>query len=92
VGADINLAFCRKLLQETFREVRAFEPRAMAGDAGAIRLRVGSASPTWLFQLPALPFYRSTTAFSWTGRADNAYHAKARGWSAWLEKYGRGKA
>jgi len=84
---DVNLAFCRKLLSVTFAEVKAFEPKAMARDAGAMRLV--TFRNTWFFQLPAMPFYRSKTAFSWTGRADNSYHAKAQGWSAWLEKYGR---
>jgi len=85
--SDVNLAFCRRLLSTTFAEVKAFEPKAMARDAGAMRLV--TFRNTWFFQLPAMPFYRSKTAFSWTGRADNAFHAKAQGWSAWLEKYGR---
>jgi hypothetical protein len=29
--------------------------------------------------------------FYWQGHADNAYEAKARGWTAWLQKMGKGE-
>lgn len=82
LGGLSNLAFCRKLLAVTFAEVRAFEPKAMAKDAAAMKLV--AFRNTWFFQVPDRPWYGG--AFSWTGRADNAYHAKAQGWAAWLAK------
>ena len=80
---NVNLVFCRKFLTVTFREVQAFEPRARARDAAVIKLV--SFRNTYFFELPDRPWYRGH--FSWTGRADNAFHAKALGWSDWLHQH-----
>lgn len=84
---DVNLAFCRRLLSNTLVEVKEFEPKARAGDMAAIRL-----SDHWIAQLPLRSWYAEPPQqFLWSGRADNAFHAKAQGWAAWLDKKRREK-
>lgn len=72
---DINIVFSRTLLAQLKPALERAVKR-MFKDAWV--WRVGRQS--WEFHGP--------DGFYWHGRADNAYEARYKGWSAWLEKKG----
>lgn len=74
---DVNVDICRSLLSEIHKEVKAFNAKInLKKDAW-----VYSFGRTWEFHGP--------DEFYWHGRAANAYDARYKGWSAYLEKKGR---
>jgi hypothetical protein len=73
---DINTVFTRELLKRVHAEVKAAHP--------AINLRAAAwvwhdGHRHWEFHGPG--------EFYWSGRAYNAYEARAYGWMAWLERH-----
>lgn len=75
---DINIAFSRGLLAQIAPEVKAAGKRVFK-DAW-----VWSAGRDhWEFHTLATD---TGTGFYWHGRASNAYEARYKGWSAWLER------
>jgi hypothetical protein len=81
--ALVNLTFCRLLLRRTFAEVRELCPRARSRDMSAIKVPSGD----WYAEIPDRPWYDGR--LSWTGRADNAFHAKAEAWMAWINRHNK---
>lgn len=84
VETKTSLDFCRRLLTVTWAEVKKEIPEARARDASVTGGGIGLGSH-WFFQLPDRPYYGG--GFSWSGRAENAYHAKANGWDEFLRQY-----
>lgn len=76
---DINIAFSRALLAQLRGPVRGVGKR-LVRDAWVWH----AGRDHWEFHGP--------DEFYWHGRADNAYEARYKGWSAWLEKQGRAAA
>jgi len=72
---DINISFSRALLAQIVPAVKAAGKRTMKD--GWVR-NVGR--DHWEFHGPG--------EYYWHGSADNAYEARYKGWSAWLEKSG----
>jgi hypothetical protein len=72
---DINIAFCRLLLSQITPEIRA---------AGK---RVYKDAWVWTGDGRQWEWHGPETAI-WYGRADNAYDARFKGWSSWLDKQG----
>lgn len=72
---DANLAFCRRLLSLTLREVTPMT--TVAERKSAWVYQHSGFRNSWEFHGP--------DDFYWDGTADNAYHARARGWNAWLD-------
>ena len=72
---DINIAFCRSLLTEVHRDVKAFSPNT----------RVRKDAWVWNAGRDHWEFH-SPDNYYWHGKADNAYEARANGWRAWLVK------
>lgn len=79
--SDLNITFCRALLAQTMERVRRHTTPALREKAWVYKTARGQ----WEFQGPN-PDGR-VNQFYWFGRADNAYEARAKGWSAWLEKF-----
>lgn len=73
---DINVVFCRHLLSEATKLVKAFRPNVQLKCAWVYHF----GRDHWEFHGPE--------AFYWHGSADNAYDARYKGWMAWLEKQG----
>ena len=74
---DINVAFCRTLLAAAHRDVKAFDPGINPRRAAWVWC---GGRDQWEFHGP--------DDYFWHGRADNAYHARYRGWVAWLKAKG----
>ena len=75
---DINLVFSRAMLSRIHKDVKAFRPTInLRKDGWVWRGHRGR----WEFHGPD-GFYEGSL------RADNAYHAKYIGWSAWLTAQG----
>lgn len=72
---DINIAFCRALLAQAHELVREHAPGVKLRSAWVY----GYGREQWEFHGP--------NEFYWNGRAGNAYHARYKGWMAWLAKY-----
>lgn len=72
-----NVIFCRNYLRVVFQRVKQTCPLAKARDAGVVRTALG----VWVFELNGECY---GGYFYWECSADNAYHAKAKGWEAWL--------
>ncbi len=68
-----NMQFCRLLYQQVIDDVRKVFPLVKLREA-----KVNKFGETWEFIGPE--------DFLWEGKADNAYHARAQGWRAWLAK------
>ena len=71
---DIDVVFCRHLLAQLKPALRAARVR-MFRDGWVY----GYGHDHWEFHGPH--------NFYWNGRAANAYDARFKGWSAWLEKF-----
>jgi hypothetical protein len=70
---DINIRFCRHLLKEVHADVKSHFPEInLHRDAWTGNAGGG------LFE------FHGPDKFYWHGRADNGWHARALGWSAWL--------
>jgi hypothetical protein len=74
---NINIAFCRTLLAAAHRDVKEFAPDTNLRDACVW----SSGRHQWEFHGP--------DKFYWHGRADNAFHARYRGWVAVAQGEGR---
>lgn len=72
---DIDISFSRALLAQVIPAVKA---------AGK---RVTKDAWVWHFNRDHWEFH-GPDDFYWNGRAGNAYEARYKGWSAWLEKQG----
>jgi hypothetical protein len=78
---DINVIFCRALLQAVLKDVRPRLPQGFElRDAWVYHSHFG-----WEFHGPAVAPGRN---FYWHGEADNAFDARAKGWQAWLNQHG----
>ena len=75
-----NSDFCRRLLSWTLADVKREIPEARARDAGAVKNYTNS----WTFELPDRPHYLG--GYTWQGRADTAWHAKAKGWASFMDR------
>ena len=73
---DINVTFCRTLLKLVMEDVRLETTAQQRKDAWVYECMPGH----WEFHGP----YK----FYWHGSADNAYDARAKGWSAWMSHNG----
>jgi hypothetical protein len=74
--SDLNLVFSRLMLKRMHAEVKTYFPSTnLIKDAW-----VWNSRRHWEFHGPE--------KFYWSGRADNAYHARYKGWSAWLQHKG----
>lgn len=73
---DINIRFSRALLSSVQARVEALFPESNRAGAWVHR----NDRQHWEFHGP--------DEFYWYGQADNAYHARALGWEAWLRKQG----
>lgn len=72
-AASVNLAFCRALLRQVVPGVKAAGKRVNK-DAWVWH----AGRDHWEFHGP--------DDYYWHGSADNAYEARYKGWSAWLQK------
>lgn len=81
---DVNLKFCRILLKGVVADVRKHYPATKVSDAAVLKMSGGGTNQWWLFEYmdPAVG------RFAVELQADNAYHARAEGWSKWLEAKG----
>lgn len=70
---NINTVFCRGLLRLVMVDVKERTTPKQRKDAWVYRVD----SSTWEFHGP--------DKYYWYGSADNAYDARAQGWSHWLE-------
>ena len=73
---DINVKFCRALLAAVMADVAAHT----TAEQRKIAYVYHFTGDSWEFHGPK--------GFYWHGSADNAYHARAQGWQAWLRKEG----
>ncbi len=71
---DINVAFSREVLKETMVDIKRVTSPKERKDAWVWKSQFGS----WEFHGPE--------GYYWFGDADNAYDARAKGWTAWWEK------
>lgn len=80
---DINVRFCRLLLAALVEEFRAEFPKVRTNKHAWV-YHFGRSD--WEFQGakdgPAAGFY-------WSGKADNAYDARYKGWTAWRNEQKR---
>lgn len=74
---EINIAFCRRLLELVHKDVKAFRPT----------INLKKDAWVWHFHKDHWEFH-GPDEFYWHGSCDNAYDARAQGWTAWLEKMG----
>lgn len=79
---DINIIFCRKLLELVHVDVRKHYLTVKCENIGVRKLLQlawvwKDGRDCWEFHGPG--------NYYWHGRADNAYDARAKGWNAWLE-------
>jgi hypothetical protein len=70
----INISFCRALLSAVHRDVKAFAPE----------INLQKDAWVWCAGRDHWEFHGPKNDFYWHGGADNAYDARAKGWSAWL--------
>lgn len=75
---NVNTIFCRLLLKETHKEVKASFPtmKLNSKECWVIKLSGGY----WEFHCPG---------YYWYGMAENAYDARQKGWSGYLKKVKR---
>lgn len=73
----LNVEFCRRLLSLTHQRVKAAFP--------SINLRTDAW--VWCAGRDHWEFHGPETYY-WHGKASNAYEARSKGWSAWLESKG----
>ncbi|MEX3960134.1 hypothetical protein [Trinickia sp. EG282A] len=73
---ELNCIFTRSLLREATTLVRSHFPDVKLRDAWVYRFN----GDHWEFHGP--------DDFYWHGDADGAYHARYKGWMAWLERKG----
>jgi hypothetical protein len=78
---DVNIEFSRALLAQIIPDVRKAGKRPMR-DADIWHDRGPRHRRNYEFHGPE-------GRVDWYGRADNAYEARYKGWSAWLAKQGR---
>lgn len=72
--SDINVTFCRVLLRNVMDDIKKVTSPAERKAA-------------WVYHFFAQDWeFHGPDGFYWHGHADNAYHAKAQGWSAWWSK------
>lgn len=71
---NINVTFCRLMLRQVMEDVKPLTTGAERKDSWVYRCM----KDHWEFHGPA--------HYYWHGEADNAYDARAKGWSAWLEQ------
>jgi hypothetical protein len=71
---NVNIVFCRALLALVMPEVRKATTAKERKDAWVWKYH----GDHWEFHGP--------NNYYWHGSADNAYDARAKGWSAWLER------
>jgi hypothetical protein len=74
---SINTAFSRELLKRVLEEVRAY--RKATGDRFAFKL-----TDAWIYRVGTDHWEFHFGEFYWHGSADNAFEARAKGWSSWL--------
>lgn len=74
---DINLTFSRVLLSSVMDDIRKVTTPKERKDAWVYHLGGGH----WEFHGP--------NHYYWHGEADNAYEARAKGWSQWWEQLQR---
>jgi len=67
-----NIAFCRRVLSKTLKSVKEFDESIDLSKAWV-----------WHFNGDSWEFHGPDN-FYFCMRADNAYHARVHGWSAWL--------
>lgn len=80
---DINIAFCRRLLSEITKDLKKhFPEKRVVIDAWVWN----AGRDHWEFHGPALT--PDAGEFYWHGSASNAYEARYKGWSAWLQAKG----
>ena len=90
---DINIVFSRELLKRISADVRKHMVRkAIRRDCNNPRAARAYMTPmkdawVWHFHRDHWEFH-GPDGFYWHGSADNAYDARAHGWSAWLRKEG----
>jgi hypothetical protein len=68
--------FCRLLLKETMKDVRRFVSVAERKKAWAYKYDFGQTAE-----------FHGPNGFYWHGSAHCLWHARANGWSAYLNKY-----
>lgn len=73
--SSLDVSLCREILRLTIADVRAFNP--------AVRLK-----DAWVYKLGEDHWEFHYGDYYWHGSADNAYEARAEGWSAWLGSQG----
>ena len=74
---SINTAFSRELLKRVLEEVRAY--RKSTGDRFAFKL-----TDAWIYRVGTDHWEFHFGEFYWQGSAENAFEARAKGWSSWL--------
>lgn len=79
MAQDINTTFTRELLKLTMLDVKQHTTPEQRKAAWTYWTPTGAGNRLYEFHGP--------DGFVWHGRADNSYHARAQGWSAWLEKH-----
>lgn len=80
---SINTAFSRELLKRVLNDVRAY--RKSTGDRLAFKL-----TDAWIYRVGTDQWEFRFGEFYWRGSADNAFEARAKGWSSWLAaRYGK---
>lgn len=84
--ADTNTQFCRVLLSRVLDDMTGNERKAMRKDSG---LTCSDTRPGYRYYHFEWPFMHSATGgtFYWEGSADNAYDARAKALSLWLEHH-----
>jgi hypothetical protein len=77
---DINIGEGRALLQTTLKDVREVLTSTRVKEERIYRIKTETGMKLFEFIGPG--------GFWWSGRADNAYEARAKGWDAWLTARG----
>jgi hypothetical protein len=74
---NTNTAFSRELLKQVLEHVRAY--RKSTGDRFAFKL-----TDAWIYKVGTDRWEFYFGNFCWHGSADDAFEARAKGWSSWL--------
>ena len=74
---SVNTAFSRELLKRVLDDVRAY--RISTGDRFAFKL-----TDAWVYKLGTDDWEFHFGKFYRRGDSDDAFEARAKGWSAWL--------
>jgi len=72
--SDVDTVFCRLLLKETHALVKQRDPEISLRAAWVYHFH----RDHWEFHAP--------DGYYWHGRAGNAYEARHKGWTAWLNQ------